>query len=69
MLEKLKDDNTELFQRITNVELFCDTTQFPCNYTEDEWTERLSTSLQLNNINSELRKIIISQINVFTGLY
>ena len=28
--------------------------QFPCSYTEDEWTERLNISLQLNNIDSEL---------------
>ena len=54
MFEKLKKDNMELFEKITATNLFCDTAQFPCNYTEDEWTQRLNTSLQLNNIDSEL---------------
>ena len=53
MLEKLRV-NMKLFQKIRTDRLFCSTAQFPCNYTEDEWTERLNTSLQLNNIDSEL---------------
>ena len=53
MLEKLWV-TMKLFQKIRTDRLFCSTAQFPCNYTEDEWTERLNTSLQLNNIDSEL---------------
>ena len=64
MFEKLKEDNMEVFEKITANDLFCNMGQFPCNYTEDEWTRRLNTSLQLNNINSELTAYLLRGANV-----
>ena len=47
-------DTIESLTKITSNELFSATAKFSGDYSEDEWTERLSFCLNHNNINAEL---------------